>query len=231
MTEALGLETINPRYMWLDPASGKVDARLRSVRARSAIVVIGTTLDEKVWVLDAWGKRSGTQEMVQTFVQMCIKWSPVVASYEDMGQQSLLWDPILQEADRRNVSIPLSGNKVKTSVEKNWRIRSILQPLIGHGRLMIANHLLELKTEITQFPMSNLKDMIDALAGACSLVPPPKSKSRVDGESRALARWLRESGLPVTDIEAEVGQFGSHDGADYMPSWQRELRNSYSLRI
>ena len=75
MTEALGIETINTRYMWLDPASGKVDARLRSVRARSAIIVIGTTLDEKIWALAAWAKRSGTQEMVQTFVQMCIKWN------------------------------------------------------------------------------------------------------------------------------------------------------------
>lgn len=231
MTEALDVQTINPRYMWLDPASGKLNERLRAVRARSAIVVIGTTPDEKVWVLDSWAKRSGTQELVQTFVQMCMKWNPVVASYEDMGQQSLLWDPILQEADRRGAIVPLAGVKVKTSVEKNWRIRSILQPLIGHGRLMIADHLLELKTEITQFPMANMKDLIDALAGACSLVPPPRSKARVDSEARDLAKWLRESGTPVGDIEDEVGRLGGYNGHDYMPAWQRELRNSYQMRI
>lgn len=231
MTEALALESINPRYMWLDPASGKTNERIRSVRARSAIVVIGTSLDEKVWVLDSWAKRAGTQELVSVFVQMCMKWNPVVAGYEDMGQQSLLWDPIMQEAERRGAFVPLSGVKVKTSVEKNWRIRSILQPLIGHGRLLIADHLLELKTEITQFPMANMKDLIDALAGACSLVPPPKSRSRQSGEARELARWLRESGVPFMDLEDEVDRVGRYNESDYMPKWQRELRNSYSMRI
>ena len=91
--------------------------------------------------------------------------------------------------------------------------------------------MLELKTEITQFPMANLKDLIDALAGACAQIPPPRSKSRVDGEQRALSRWLRESGMPVSDGDPELDRVGVSDGSDYMPKWQRELRNSYSWGI
>lgn len=222
----LGLDYVNPRYMWLDPASGKGDDRIRRSRARSAIVVVGSAANEMIFALDAWAKRAGTREMVRTFVDMAQRWGPVVAGYEDMGQQSLLLDPLLEEAERRGVMLPLSGQKVNTRVDKNWRIRSILQPLIGHGRLLLNRDLRELRQEITQFPMSNQKDLIDALAGACSLVPPPISQASRAREARDLVAYLRESGAQAEDIEDRLRRFDGYQGADYMPKWQRDLRNS-----
>ena len=229
--QQLSLEYIQPRYLWLDPASGKRDAALRSVRARSAMVVIGASLDQKVFVLDAWAKRTGTAELARVFVDMCQKWGPVVAGFEDMGQQSLLWDPIMQESDARGVIVPLSPFKINTKVEKNWRIRTTLQPLIGHGRLLINHELLELKSEITQFPMSNMKDMIDALAGACSLLPPPKLREKSRGEDADLVRYLQDTGVPLTEVGDALSRTDVYNGSDYMPKWQRDLRNSYSLKI
>lgn len=229
--QMIGIEHVNPRYLWLDPASGKRDAKLRSVRARAAMIVVGTSADQKVWALDGWAKRAGTQEVVRTFVDMVVKWGPVVAGFEDMGQQSLLLDPILQEADSRGVSVPLAPTKVNTKVEKNWRIRQQLQPLIGHGRLIINEELIELKSEIAQFPMSNMKDLIDALAGACSLVPPPLTKERKSQEAQELARYLRETGVPPSEIEDAIRQFGGYNGSDYMPRWQRDLRNRLAMNI
>lgn len=227
----LDLDLINPRYMWLDPASGKRDERIRSVRARSAIVVVGTSLDHKVWVLDAWAKRAGTAEMVSVFMDMFQRWWPIVAGFEDMGQQSLLTDPLYQEAEKRGLSVPLSPTKVNTKVEKNWRIRAQLQPLIGHGRLMINRRLLELKREITNFPMATMKDLIDALAGACSLVPPPRTRHRMSQEQRDLARYLRETGASPSDIEHAMGWREDYNESDYMPEWQRQLRSQYAVRI
>lgn len=229
--QQLELEHVNPRYMWLDPASGKRDERLRSVRARSAIVVIGTSIDQKVWVLDSWAKRVGTQEITRVFVDMVQKWNPVVAGFEDMGQQALLTDPLYQEAENRGISVPLAPVRVNTKVEKNWRIRSQLQPLIGHGRLVISRELIELKAEITQFPMSNMKDMIDALAGACSLVPPPRTKERQSQEAQDLARYLRETGASPSDIEDAMRKHGGYNQSDYMPQWQRQLRSNMNLNI
>ena len=229
--QMISIDHINPRYMWLDPASGKRDERLRSARARSAIVVVGRAMDEKVFVLDAWAKRAGTQEIARVFVDIFQKWGPVVAGYEDMGQQSLLVDPLYQEANQRGLVLPLSAVKVNTKVDKNWRIRSVLQPLIGHGRLLINADLLELKQEIVNFPMSNLKDLIDAAAGACSLIPPARTTGQQSQEQRELARNLLESGASPSEIEDALGWREDYNESDYMPEWQRQLRRNYSVHI
>lgn len=193
-------------------------------------MVVGLSTDERIWVLDTWAKRAGTQEIVEMLLNFCERWNPLIAAYEDVAQQSLLWDPILQASLTRGITVPLTGVKVRTTVDKNWRIRSILQPLIGQGRLMVQAQHRDLIAEITQFPMSNLKDLIDALAGACSLIRPPVRQGQRAQSSRDLARWLRETGMSPDEIEREVSRVGRELSEDYMPRWQRELREARQLR-
>lgn len=220
---SLELSAIQPRYMWLDPASGKPKQRIKTVRARSAIVVVGKTTDSRIWALDAWADRSGTTEIVKHFVDMCAKWGPVVAGFEDAGQQFLLAEPIMEEAAKRDIEVPLAPVTVPTKVDKTWRIRTILQPVIGSGRLMIRHDLLELRNEITQFPMSVIKDLVDALASAVALVPPPAATHQHQDEVHELARYLRESGVPPSEIERAVQEAGGLVGHNQMPEWQRNL--------
>ena len=221
--EKIAIEDIQPRYLWLDPASGKRQLKIKSVRARSAIAVVGTSVDTRIWVLDCWAGRVGSEQVAQQFVEMCIKWGPTIAAYEDAGQQSLLEDPINSAANRMNVVIPLAAVKAPTKVDKNWRIRQILQPLNGAGRLMIPREFIELRNEITSFPMSTMKDMIDALASACGLVPPPVSMIQKSDDVAELARYMRETGSPVRDIEDAVRNAGGYNVTDNVPTWQRRL--------
>lgn len=222
----ISLDDIQPRFLWLDPASGKSKEAIRSVRARSAIVVVGVDLMQRIWVLDAWAARVGTNEIVKQFVDRVSKWGPVVAAYEDVGQQSLLFDPIMNEAEKQGVMVPLVGVTVTTKVDKNWRIRSILQPLIGAGRLIINQELMELKHEITGFPMSSIKDLIDACASACALVPPPQSVDQISDEEKALAEYLRNSGVAPSQIESRVNEVRQANGGDvHQPEWVKKLFN------
>lgn len=229
----VSLDVIQPRYLWIDPASGKQGTRVRSTRARSAIVVVGTTPDTRIWVLDAWADRVGTSRIVTAFCDMVEKWNPVTAAYEDMAQQTLLADPINEEAQRRDIVVPLSPITVSTRVDKAWRIRTILQPIMNSGRLMLNAGLLSLKNEITSFPMSSVRDLVDALAGACSLVPPPAARGQTQDEVREMAAYLRASGASPAHIDAAVREAGGYIGQDPRPQWQRDLMGSgysYTLR-
>ena len=195
------LSKIHPRWLYLDPASGKNKERLKNVRARSAMVVVGTDPLQRVFVLDAWAGRVGTNVIVDTFVSMAIKWGVVVAGFEDAGQQNLLMDPLLDAADKRGVKLPLTPVTVNTRVDKKWRIRTILQPVIGAGRLIILEDLIELINEVTSFPMNAKMDLVDAMATAVSLTPPVTTKGVGRDEQKELAKYLRDSGMSPMEIE------------------------------
>ena len=47
------LSDIGEFYMWLDPASGKRNTTIRSVRSRSAMVVAGMDKLSRIWAVDA----------------------------------------------------------------------------------------------------------------------------------------------------------------------------------
>lgn len=211
MANSIKLDEIQPRYLWLDPASGKKREAIKSVRARSAIVVVGVDALNRIYVLDAWADRVGTNEIRRKFVDMCEYWGPKIAAFEDMGQQSLLVDPIRDEAASRGISIPLAAITPTTKVDKRFRIRATIQPVYGAGRLIINEALIELINEVTSFPMSSTMDLVDALAAAIGLVPPMTTAQKTNDEAAELARYLRESGASMWEIEqrmAEIGAYG-----------------------
>lgn len=218
----LTVDKIQPRYLFLDPASGKGKEKIKSVRARSAVVVIGLDPLHRIWVLDAWADRAGTNTIVDRFVSMSVEWGPIICGFEDVGQQSLLVDPILEKCNQLDIELPLTPVTVSTKVEKKWRIRTILQPPIGAGRLIIREDLVELKNEITSFPMNARMDLVDALATAISLTPPVVSLSSDYDEKRELARFLRESGVGAQEIEAQVSP-DEYRGRSEKEKWWHQL--------
>lgn len=223
--QQIRLDEINPRYLFCDPASGKKREAIRSVRARSAIVVVGTDSLNRIFVLDAWADRVGTNEIRKKFVDMCEYWGPAIAAFEDVGQQSLLVDPIMDEAAMRGLQLPLAAIKPTTKVDKRFRIRATIQPVYGAGRLIINESLLELINEITGFPLSPTMDLVDAMASAIALVPPATTEQKTSDDAAELARYLRESGASMDAIEqrmAEIGAFGR--GNQLETSWTKLRR-------
>lgn len=218
------LDQLHTYYIWLDPASGKRNTTIRSVRSRSALVVAGTDQIGRIWAVDAKAGRWSTNEIVANLLVLCQKWKPLLVGYEAMGQQTLLEDPINDGGKMLGIQVPLTPFTVSTKVDKNWRIRSAIQPLIGSGRLLINRALTELVNEITSFPMSSVNDLVDALASVCMVIPAPTTVNDNYDEVRELAHYLRESGAPPSEIEARVAEMGGYQQFDQtVPAWQREL--------
>ena len=217
--QQINIDDIQPRYLWLDPASGKNREAIKSVRARSAIVVVGTDVLSRIFVLDAWSGRVGTNEIRKQFVDMCESWGPTVAAFEDMGQQNLLFDPILDEALHRGITIPLAAIKPTTRVDKRFRIRATIQPMYGSGRLIINDSLTELINEVTSFPMSSTMDLVDALASAIGMVPPVMAEQSQQNEKKELARYLREAGVSPHEIERRMEELGGYGRDNEINFW------------
>jgi len=210
---SIHISSINQSYMWLDPASGKRDNKVKATRARSAIVVLGTDPVGRVFVLDTWADRVGTSAIVDAFLTLYERWRPGVAAYEDMGQQALLEDPLREEADKRELPVPLVPVKVTTRVDKNWRIRTMIQPLLAKGMLFLDESFTELYNELKYFPMSQTVDLVDALACCCSLLPPAPSIAQHRQSRKDLEDYLRESGVSNYEMRDMLNSFdeGSED--------------------
>lgn len=191
------------------------------MRARSAIVVVGVDPLNRIYVLDAWADRVGTNEIRKKFVDMCEYWGPTVAAFESVGQQSLLSDPIMDEAAERGITIPLAAITPTTKVDKRFRIRATIQPVYGAGRLLINESLIELINEVTSFPMSSTVDLVDALASAIGMIPPMTTEQQKQDDAAELAKYLRDNGVPMTDIERRMAEIGAYQQSNDTSTWTR----------
>jgi predicted phage terminase large subunit-like protein len=196
-----------------DPASGKKLA-LKRVRARSAIVVIGKDLLNRIFVLHAWASRCSTSILTETILKVNQEWRPKVFGIEANAMQSLFGDMVNREAKYRGSRLPFLPVNQPSHVDKDWRIRSVLQPTIAEGRLLIQPSQYELKAELTNFPMSTTKDLIDALASAVALMPMGSIGREREGEAEALAQYLRSTGAPPEYIRQRVDDVRRAEGAE-----------------
>ena len=81
-----------------------------------------------------------------------------------------------------------------------------MQPIIGDGRLFLNRQHEKQTAEIVAFPMSPMKDRIDALASAVTLTPLRALPERKNLEAQALAAYLRESGAPASYIQETLAK-------------------------
>ena len=197
-------------YAFGDPAGKKRGAdQLKKVRANSALIVIGVepTSEPRVIVLEAWRGKVPASVLMEKIFEFNEIWHPKVFGIEANAMQELYAQMLVTEAQKRNIVINLSEVYQPTNVEKHWRIRTALNPITNWGRLFLRDDQIELKNEMTVFPMSPLVDLIDALASACSMIPPrPKPAAQEDDDAAEVAQYLRNRGVAPRLIQERVQQ-------------------------
>ncbi len=207
------LDRLRPTFAFLDPAGPKKRAEgLKHVASRSAIVVAGQDDMGRVYVLSAWAMRCPTDQLVERIIETNDRWRPKVFGCEENSLASLFADAMRLNARWRNIKLPLVGVPQPSGQEKDYRIRTTLQPLVAAGRILLRAGdvgMVELKTEISTFPMNFRKDMIDALASVCRMMPLRSERRGVDAEREQYLRYLRESGAKPEAIQRAAAAWAS----------------------
>jgi hypothetical protein len=76
--------------------------------------------------------------------------------------------------------------------------------------------------------MSSIKDIIDALASAVSIIPHHMSVSRMSDDSKAHLEYLRNSGAPASYIEQQATRYAREDQtADTMQDYLQLVHGGY----
>lgn len=199
-------------YAFTDPAGGR--AKLKKQRARQAIIVIGTDYLTRIFTLYTWAGRLPTSRYLDKLIKTCENYKPKAFGVEANAMQSLFAD-IVHDKAREGLGalgdrfIPIHQS---TKIDKDFRIRTTLEPVINNGRLFFQQHQTELEAEVRGFPTARTKDLIDCLASAISLIPARTPKRQKVEEAEALASYLRRTGVPSAQIEERIRELYAKEG-------------------
>lgn len=193
------------RTGFCDPAGSGVEGRMiKRGQAKSSIVVVGMDALARVFVLSSWADRCPTPRLVERIIESAETWGTNLFGIEANAMQALFADMVLREARILKKRVSLTPVQQPTRLDKDFRIRTILQPVIGTGRLFIQAGQRTLRTGLEGFPHIMIKDEVDALASAVNLLPQVSTKAERDGETERYLAYLRESGAPASYITQQA---------------------------
>ena len=193
-------------YGYSDPASEK--GRLRKVRARQAIIMIAADHLTRIFVLFSWAGRLPTSKYIDKIITVCETFKPRRFGIEANAMQVLFADAVRTEAKRRMKKINILPIYQPTKVDKDFRIRGDIEPVLNDGRLFIQDKHIELEAEIRGFPTGLTKDLVDCLSTCIRMVPKRTKRQSRSAEKEALAQYLRESGAPAWYIQKRMEELG-----------------------
>jgi len=200
-------------YAYADLAAGK-EARGKKRRARQAIVVGGRDWLLRWYWLYIWAGRLTASDFKDKILSVQNDYTPRRFGLEANGMQVLFGSMVRDEARE------LYGDTAKflaiyqpTNVDKNYRIRTGIEPVILQGRMFLQGTELEALSELRGFPTAATKDIIDAMESCMNRVAPKRVlKSAEDRELDDYAKYLRASGVKGSDIEKEMMRFHAQRG-------------------
>lgn len=129
---------------------------------RNAIVVVGTTEDGQVIVLDTWAERTTPTVVADQIFAMYRKWGPRVVGIEAVAYQKSLKYWLRALGEEKGTYLPIRD--IPQHRNKIIRIRG-LQPIAATGRLYLGHWMTTLREEMLDFPdPSAHDDVLDALS-------------------------------------------------------------------
>lgn len=169
------LKDLNVVAAW-DPALGvKTDDS-----SRSAFVVTGVDELGEVYVLEVLAERKDPLDFIDDIIESVARWGVGRVGIEDVLFQRLLGPVVEERLETRRMRSTLRGNKDDAAFrvgvgvfepikplrgkDKDGRIRYLLSVPAKEGRIHAHASQLELLDEWVHFPMSQTKDVLDALA-------------------------------------------------------------------
>ena len=192
------------KYGFVDLAASKLKNRRSVEGARQAIVIIGVDYLMRVFVLSAWAGRISPTSLCNRIIRTYETWQPRIMGIEANGLQELYGEGVREEARKQLNNPAIIAVYQSTKVDKEFRIRTRIEPIINSGRLLVRDGLDDLRQEIEGFPTARTMDIIDALASAIALLPRRPKQQQKSSEVLQLAAYLRNSGVAPHIIERRI---------------------------
>jgi len=173
-------------FAGVDPATDSI----RRDADYSVIILIAVDVDNNIYVLDYFRKRSipvlgipGSDKkgIVDHIFRLNKIYNPVLYTIEDTSMSKPVFQAIRSEMMRRNdFSVNFKEEKPGTRMSKRDRIQEILAQRFAVGQVHIKPTHYDLQREIITFgPRMAHDDTIDALAYACKFAYPYESYTEV----------------------------------------------------
>lgn len=178
---------------YLDPASAKVKVVGRE-SARPAIVVGSMDSMGRLFWRYSWAKRVDINVLVEQIFYIQARFRPSFFGCEANAMQSLFADMLDRETKFTGRELPLVAVEQPTNIDKVFRVRTLLHPIIGLGKLLVGPEVSdEHLKEVTSFPTGKLKDVPDALASLVELFPERTTQLEAEEKRESASRWSREA--------------------------------------
>lgn len=198
---------VNPKHLRvvasIDPAGS---TEMKGQSSRMAIACIGADSDGHIFVLDAWAARTSTPNFVDRIFRTAEIFDPSPFGCEAESMQRLFSDTTQMLARAKGLRLKLLPVKQPRKIDKDMRIRLILQPIVAAGRLFLRADQIDLRDEILSFPQSRRKDLIDALATAINLLPANITVSNKKSLEQSLTDYHNRIGTPKNLLEYRLAQ-------------------------
>ena len=212
--EAIALETLE-KYAFADLAAGKDARSQRNKRRSRQCIVVGARdwLSRWFWI-HIWAGRLTASEFKEQILDVQERFAPRLFGLEANGMQVLFGSLVREEARLRFGTIKMIPIYQPTNVEKTYRIRTGIEPVILQGRFFLPQGELEARTELQGHPTAQTSDIIDAMETCMNKVAPKRVVAQDnDREKDDYAAYLRSSGMPAHLIAQEIEQFRVKSGA------------------
>ena len=136
----------------------------------TSIVVVGMTLAGILVVLENWNKKGASpREQIDKYFELEKFWKPDYHGVESVAFQAVLIHLMREEMFRKRQYFEIIP--ITHKVQKEARIRGVLQPRYAAGYIMHARPFPELEEELLDFPAKH-DDNIDAEAMCITLLDP-----------------------------------------------------------
>lgn len=194
------------RYIHYDPYNAKGTGSTSC----PAIVVVGTSVDKHIAILDYWMNKGGYSAIYNKLKHYNNTWKPHYFTYEDVGHQNMTAFHI-SEMQRQREFIESENRRFPTpegvptgNQSKELRIRDSLFPHVTTGKVTCRDSHVTLLSMFDTFPVKvpgHDYDLMDALAQGSKRWRFPVGEEQTQEESGKEEELLAALGRPYSHFE------------------------------
>lgn len=155
---------------------GAVDPSLGKTKRADNSVILTAGRHRKtgvIYILDVDNKRRGASQLMQDLFAKSLTYDYMAINIETIAFQQFFKDEVVKKSSEQGIYLPIK--EFKSTIKKEVRIASALEPLFSTGQIRILETQRDLIEQLEYFPKGKADDCLD---GCVMIVDLARNKSR-----------------------------------------------------